>query len=490
MRRFGLIYCFVFVFVLACTPGNGSDPYGDGLTPVGDYGIEPTPGGKTDTGYLSDLATEIEGLFYATVIVDGREMSEEARAYYTEGLMKENSRALQALADPQIKYAKNQLNSFKLHLNLTSSSVTGLKSEITEDGYIHVDYQASVESIITKIDLDELGISMAELLQKSFQAIVPDDTSRMSTDVGVACLQQGHPSHDYYYFYYFDPNQEGCAEAMEKAGIGRITAELKIHDLAPTKTVYPEYDLLKADGRIDIVVFFGAADHDWVPGKWDWGIHSYNGFARDIRSLGFEEKEHAPGQRFERTVGDRVESIIMIGPETLKLLNEDSNGIFKELVKKSEIIFYNGHSFYGSLDVLRDESIYPGSYQIFFMNSCWSYEYYTKQVFRANERPDDPKGWLLADVLNDTESGWFHNMTRESTILLNNLLLGIEHDGIDGDKFYTWDRIIAAMNKYAIEAQIDHRSETHEIYGVSGVRTNRFDPEAVESDDTALGAPF
>ena len=29
-----------------------------------------------------------------------------------------------------------------------------------------------------------------------------------------------------------------------------------------------------------------------------------------------------------------------------------------------------------------DPEIYSGRYQIFFMNSCWSYEYYTKQIFR------------------------------------------------------------------------------------------------------------
>jgi serine protease len=39
------------------------------------------------------------------------------------------------------------------------------------------------------------------------------------------------------------------------------------------------------------------------------------------------------------------------------------------------------------------------------------------------------------------------------------------------------------MNKLAIESQAEHNSETHEIFGVSGVRTNRFDPTGnVEPD--------
>jgi len=110
------------------------------------------------------------------------------------------------------------------------------------------------------------------------------------------------------------------------------------------------------------------------------------------------------------------------------------------------------------------------------MNSCWSYEYYTKQIFKNNATDEDPKGWALADVVNDTESGWFHNMADESRILLTNLLAGAESGGIDGARYYTWDRIIGAMNDYAVRSYEWNNSNSHEIYGVSGVTTNTYDP--------------
>lgn len=111
------------------------------------------------------------------------------------------------------------------------------------------------------------------------------------------------------------------------------------------------------------------------------------------------------------------------------------------------------------------------------MNSCWSYEYYTKQVFAAKSTPEDPQGWLLADVVNNTEAAWFLNMADETRILLTNLFAGAETGGKDGNRYYTWANINAAMNQLSIQRYQSWGLKSHEIYGVSGVRTNRWDPE-------------
>jgi len=39
------------------------------------------------------------------------------------------------------------------------------------------------------------------------------------------------------------------------------------------------------------------------------------------------------------------------------------------------------------------------------MDACWSYAYYTKQVFRHKATATDPTGWDLVDVVNNTEMG-------------------------------------------------------------------------------------
>ena len=440
-----------------------------------------SPGGKFDTGYYSNLAAELEGIFTAYCVVDVSDRAEEEREAEVTRL-NESQWAARNLIDTQLKYAKNKLNESALHLNLSSSDLEVTEIALSDAGIITINYQTTAETVVTQVELEERGTSIQELLQTTVTAVVPDDPSRMASDVGKACLQEDHEGdpHDYNYFYYFEPEREGCAEAMANAGIGRVDATFQIHNLAPTETVFPEYDQLTADNRIDAVVFFGAADHDWEPGKWDWGVRNFDLFTRDLRSRGFSKGETEHGEVYTRTRSGLVETVTVIGPETLKLLRDDADGLFSEMVGQNELVFYNGHSFYGSLSVLDDEEIYPGHYQIYFMDSCWSYEYYTKQVFRANATEADPQGWLLADVVNNTEVGWFHNNPHMSRILLTNILAGAENNGVDGDRYYTWDRIIGAMNDFAIDAQRSRSTDTHEIFGVSGVTTNQFDPTAVE----------
>ena len=83
-----------------------------------------------------------------------------------------------------------------------------------------------------------------------------------------------------------------------------------------------------------------------------------------------------------------IEIVDLYSPYDLQNLNE-SDAIFKAGIRDHEIIMYNGHSYYGSLDMLEDCSNYPAdTYQIFFMGSCWSYEYYTSQIFACKANQD------------------------------------------------------------------------------------------------------
>ena len=458
---------------------TGDAPVEDEVIPsLEDDLIAETPGGKFDTGYLSTLSTELEATVHGQVQIDVSGETPEDRQTYAD-LLLEDASEIQSLVRPQVKFAKNQVNAVGLHLNLSAEDVQVADVELSDAGMITVSYTTSVETIISFEEIEELGTTLEELLERDFSAVVPAQPNLMYEKVGAACLEEGAEAHDYNYFYYYEPEREGCAEAMEAAGISQVRITLDLRDLAPSKSVFPEYDQLVADGRIDAVAFFGAADHDWEPGEWDWGTYSRDQFVRALTSRGFTSTHTDEGDVYTRTVGELVESIRVIGPEVLKLLKEDTDGLFQRHVSANEIVFYNGHSFYGSLSVLDDEELYPGSYQIFFINSCWSYEYYTKQMFQHNVTEEDPDGWLNVDVVNDTESGWFHNMAAESRILFFNLLEGAENGGVDGDRYYTWDRIIGAMNEYAIAQQASRGSKSHEIYGVSGVRTNQFDPTAV-----------
>ncbi len=463
------------VIALALGSAACADAANDATPAVEDDLIPETPDGKSDTGYLSTLAVELEGVFASELHVDLGGKNETERIAYREEILAGGYR-VQSLLDTQIKFAKNQINASTLHMNLSSSTAQVVSVDFDGDA-LRIAYQSTLESIVSTEELTKAGTTLEAVKASAFSAILPDRPDLMAEKVGLACLNAEATSAEAYnYFYYYDPNKEGCATAMEAAGIGRVEAHLTLRDLAPQKTVYPEYDQLVADQKIDVVLFFGAADHDWEPGKWDWGTDGRDTLVRDLKNRGFRAIDALQGDVLQRVVSGLTETITVIGPEVLKDLQHDDTNLFKTLVSQNEIVVYNGHSFYGSLNVLNDASMYPGRYQIFLMSSCWSYEYYTKQIFAHNQTPEDPQGWLRADVVNDTQMGWFHNMPHVARILLTNVLRGAETGGREGSRFYTWDRIIGAMNDFVVQSQSERGTESHEIFGVSGVRTNQFEP--------------
>jgi hypothetical protein len=64
----------------------------------------------------------------------------------------------------------------------------------------------------------------------------------------------------------------------------------------------------------------------------------------------------------------------------------------RRAIRGSDVVIYNGHSYIGSgpLDPVRyDESDFPGTYQLFFFNSCVSFNYYEKDFFKMKAGGED-----------------------------------------------------------------------------------------------------
>ena len=463
--------------LLAGCSSTGGDN-GPGLPSEADDLV--SPDSKSDTGYFSTLATELEGEMVGVMTLKA---DHETRRALEETIVR------QRYATEQMKFAKNQLNAELLHLNLTAGEIS--ESDAREEGgNIVITYKMRVESIVSFDELREAGIDdPATLTNKSYAFQAPADPNDLYTrleraGVAVDVCAAGFDAGDltnYNYFYYFKPDKEGCA-----AAVPLIDGSFTIHSLLPVTNSYPEYDLLVADGKVTAVAFFGAAGHEETVPSHDWGVTEWKDFEAALLQRGFSEQGVADstsgkGKHFVRNREGLEESVDVISPYDLAALNHDTDGLFGRMVSTHEIVLYMGHSFYGSLSVLDQESTYaPGVYQIFFIGSCWSYEYYTKQIFKHKATPEDPTGWALADVVNDTEVGWFHNMGDFARIVLTNVLAGAEHQGRDMDRRFHWQNIITAMNSYGVDAQRYWNTDTHEIMGVSGVRTNRFDPDATE----------
>ena len=437
--------------------------------------------GKADTAYYSNFATELEGTVAGVIEIDVTELTlanQEAQLARYE----ENNTLLKVMADAQLKLAKSQLNAEKMHLNLTANDMA-LEELTLADGMIRALYRVQVETLVTYKELAKLDIDPTELVNTTYIAKVAGDPRNLYAMYGARCatgFQDGSLG-DHNYFYYFDPNATGCDAPL-------VALEFTVESLLPEVETFPEYDLLVKDGQVDIAIVFGQAGDGAAHGG-DWGVMMWRTYAADLRISGFERVPGPVlGERYLRKQGDLTAIIDLYSPYDLEKLGEDAPSLFGDMLRSSEIVIYNGHSFYGSLNVLNEAANYPtDTYQILFMNSCWSYEYYTKQVFTHKASQDDPNGWAMADVINNTTYAWFVRMERATDIVVKNLLAGAEGGGIDGrGRRFTWQNIIGVLNaemEGVCPAEADRRDcrhyrprDAHEMYGVSGVRTNSFRP--------------
>ena len=463
----------LLITLLGCAPGADGD---DDLVASGD--------GKEDTGYYSNLAIEMDGTFDSVMTLDLSTMTATA-ADALEADLRNTPSKLALLIDDQIKLAKNQLERQKVHLNLSKNDL--VVHEMVRSGTsLRVSYTVSVESLANLDELKAEGIDPARLVNKAFDVILAADPRDLFMRLGETCstdfedgrLDPGDVN-EVSYFYYFDP-------AKPTRKVPRTTSKMTVKALLPPAITFPEYDRLASDGKLDIAIVFGPGEHDATVGSDDPGMMQWLSFDGRLFQAGFRKLDTTgPGERWQKTVlsplapsGQIVETVDIWSPTDIAALGQAGTDVlFRDALAKHEVLIYDGHSFYGSLGVLADKTAYPaGQYQIIFMNSCWSYEYYTKQVFAAKTTAADPKGWVDADVINNTQTGQFSNQSRMTNIVLVNLLAGVESGGaVDGRRF-TWQAIIGKMNEVAIERQTELGNTTHEIYGVSGVRTNAFHP--------------
>jgi hypothetical protein len=453
----------------------------DQMTPLSTYESDylVRTDGKYDTGYYSDLAMELEGDFEGILELDITDFTEQK----IETLRSQSVLAI--IAEKQIKFAKNQLNEKQLHLNLTAGDVRfAFKDLVEKDGrrFLVAKYSVVVETLITMEELKEEGIQVSDLQGIPHQIIVPSDPRNLLARVGDACADgftEGSLKEDNY-FYYFTPEKEGCP--LKTTSEPQFT----VRSLLPQDETFPEYDRLIEDQRIDIAVIFGAYAKG-EPQASDWGVMMWRSYAANLRVSGWKEEEKDFGHRYTQTHNGIQLVLDLYSAYDLYRIG-DPDRLFIDVLQTKEIIAYNGHSFYGSLEALDQAEAYPQNrYQILFMNSCWSYEYYTKQIFKYKQTEQDQKGWLDADVVNNTTYAYFPQMATSTRKLIDNLIAGTLNQGKDNQgRRYSWQSIIGVMNDEAKgvcpedadpqDCRHYQPKAAHELYGVSGVITNQFVP--------------
>ncbi|MBN2499084.1 MAG: proprotein convertase P-domain-containing protein [Deltaproteobacteria bacterium] len=443
--------------------------------------------GKADTGYLSNKAAELEARLTSRIYIDMSGQAAEAIQAEAERLRTASRWTLQSHTSPQLKYARNPLKSEKLDLNLERGDPEVLSVSTDANG-VWLDYATAIESLVKFKELEEKGLTPADLVGKQVEFLLPAVPTTAFSKGGIACATDpdGDELHaedlrDDNYFYYFDPEKDGCPL---QRGTDLVEAHYEVISSLDAPSVFPEYDLLTADKKISMVALFGQITHGDLESN-DLGWIAYREFKRDMEREGFSrtrEFENGFGEQLEKTYAGGLEvTVDFYNPEALKdhRPRDEVNELFMQAIHDHELVYYNGHAFYGSLTVLDRPEAYPtDTYQVIFMDACWSYAYYTKQVFEHKTSESDADGMKYADVVNNTEPGI--TGSHETAWLLYQNLFKACSEWMQGraPSKYSWNNLIVYMNDSADRrARWYDPEEFHaEIYGASGVTANCFNP--------------
>jgi len=175
-----------------------------------------------------------------------------------------------------------------------------------------------------------------------------------------------------------------------------------------------------------------------------------------------EKVDDGKATRYTYVKGDVAIAIDLFDPTRAGLTPQ-----FRSALSNYQLVFFNGHSVYGTRDLLTDESSFQSRYQIVMMHSCRSYPYYVNQIFRAKATGAEPTGWAGADVVASGESSYPTDSPRTLRPLLESLVDGMaKAKNANGAGAPSWNSVVKKMN--------DRTSGI--MYGVAGVRTNAWKP--------------
>lgn len=459
--------------------------------------------GKTDTGYVSDQAAELEAEIAGVVTIDLTALTAAERDRLLAAHRAGDKDAFRFYPTEQIKYGRTVLKAQKFNANMEDAPATITKTEAVGTTKLKVTYTVVVESLVKNKDLPA-GTTIASLVGRTINLELPADPNTAFKKGGVRCATDpDDPSatdaalvaemNEQNYFFYWNPDRDGCP--LSASGVAQVT--YKVKNPAAAKVSYPEYDELLKDKKITMVALFGQLEHgELLSGQndeWDWGWIGYEDFTSWLETNGYRRVAVSPAgtRKMEQETSSKwrrkystnlTVEVDVISPIELQDHADATrkDALFKEAMRTHELVYYNGHSFYGSLKVLDDPANFPPTYQIVFMDSCWSYAYYTKQVFVSKTTAADPTGMLTSDVLNNTEPG-ISGSHETFSVFLKKLFYAsdkVARRSRTSAKNYTWKNLVKYMNTHAKKRAEESRAsgDPHEpeVYGVSGVVTNKF----------------
>ena len=400
-----------------------------------------------DTGWVGDTSFELGATIATTV-------EQKAEGEWAELATREDLQV--ALVDAQWKFAKNRLKKQNYHLNQLADTVRVTNKEVS-NGVVKLTYEAKVD-LLRELATNEEAPTIDRVQPRTVSLKLPVRPIGAFREAAGECADtsDGSPDGDRNFFYYFDAEAEGCALPM-------VDVTLQITEVHPRKIVYPEYDKLTAEDLGGGKKGFRAA---LVPATGDYDPMSrFDAHTRmleqELRLTGVAILD-GKARRYTYTKANVAIQIDVFDPTRASLTPQ-----FRSALADYQLVFFNGHSVYGTRDLLTDANAFSDKYQIVMMHSCRSYPYYVRQIFRAKATEADPTGWATADVVATGESSYPTDSPRTLKPLLEELIDGMSKatEGT-GAGAPSWNNIVKKMN--------DRTSGI--LYGVAGVRTNAWKP--------------
>lgn len=221
------------------------------------------------------------------------------------------------------------------------------------------------------------------------------------------------------FWYYWDPDQDGCPLQGNDHDVFRTTGLLEI--VPNTKVSYPNYDRLYGDNgngdALDIALLLGFIRYQDTeknrPSRRDEALKAFRFIDKDLKDRGFELLEKKTHFRINKDGSEqeginilrRYEKEISRGEESLRIrvftLLADTDIDSKDFtfrsylakaMRESDIVIYDGHSNLGrnfDLNSLPEVTFDPSKYQIFFFNGCSTYPFLNDMYFRAKAGPEN-----------------------------------------------------------------------------------------------------
>jgi hypothetical protein len=363
------------------------------------------------------------------------------------------------LIDKQIKFIKTTAEKNGWRFNQLVDTVRVVN--VVEDGdQIQIEYEAVVD-MLGRLRGSSVP-SLNELEAQLFQATVPMSPTRFTFQEMRNCseVDGGHFVADYNFHYYFAPEKAECELELTEVAV-------QVTEVFPRKRTYPEYDRLLQALEGGGTGFKAAL----VPNRGDNDPMSRFQAHADMleQELDLMGTDYPEG--FRQYVWEQGQATIIIDlyDPTQAPGGQFADG-FRARLGEYTLVHYNGHSSYGSKHLLDEPEAFSDAYQILMIHSCQSYAYYTRQAFRAKATLSDPSGFDLADIIATGKSSYPGGSPPTLRVLLSSLMDSMEAI-LEGEPE-------GAVDWITIAEKMSASTWGDILYGIAGVRTNTWSPNA------------